>query len=141
MTDARITASIFPSLTYRDAPAAIEWLCRVFGFQKRLVVPGPEGTVMHSELSLGNGVVMIGSARPEQGRLDAETLGGVDCTISAYVADPDAHYAHAKAAGAVIRQELKDEEYGARGYMVEDCEGRPWYFATYVPGDHWDAEG
>ena len=58
-----------PGLSFDDAPAAIDWLCRVFGFTKRLVVPGPDGTVVHSELSLGPGVIMVSSPRPEQGRV------------------------------------------------------------------------
>ena len=65
----KTTAAIYPSLSYDDAPAAIEWLCRAFGFQKRLVVPGPGGTVLHSELSYGSDVViMVGSSKPRRRR-------------------------------------------------------------------------
>ena len=53
--------------------------------------------------------------------------------ISVCVEDPDAHFARAKAAGAEIIQELKSEEYGARGYMVKDLEGNHWYFGTCRP--------
>ena len=45
---------IDPSLTYDDAPGAIEWLCKAFGLTRRLIVPGPQGTIVHSELSLGS---------------------------------------------------------------------------------------
>jgi uncharacterized glyoxalase superfamily protein PhnB len=65
---ARSPGTLYPALTYDDAPAAIEWLCRALGFTKRLVVPGPNGTIMHSELSLGSGVIMV-SSPPEQGRI------------------------------------------------------------------------
>jgi len=141
MADAELVLSnIYPGLSYDDAPAAIEWLCRAFGFTKRLVVPGPDGTVMHSELSLGPGVIMVGSARPAQGRLSPRGLGGVNAVLAVQVDDPDVHFKHAKAAGAVILQEVKDEEYGARGYMAGDPEGNQWYFGTYRPGAHWKEE-
>ncbi len=133
----QIPSNIYPSLFYDDAPAAIEWLCRAFGFTKRLVVPGPNGTVLHSELSLGPGVIMVGSAKPERGLFSPRSLSGSNQGLSVQVDDPDSHYARAKAAGAVIVQEPKDEEYGSRGYLAKDPEGHQWYFATYRPGAHW----
>ncbi len=136
----RTSANIYPSLTYDDAPAAIEWLCRAFGFRKRLVVPGPGETVMHSELSVGPGVVMVSSPRPEQGRVSPRGLTGVSQALSVRVEDPDAHFVRAQAAGAVILRPLQDEDYGSRGYMVSDPEGHVWYFGTYLPGAWWDHE-
>ena len=133
-----ITATFYPSLTYDDPMAAIEWLERAFGFTRRLIVPGPNGTVMHSEMTFGNGVVMIGSAKPDERRQSPRSLGGSNQALSAYVADPDAHYKRAIEAGARITRELRDEEYGARGYMCEDPAGHIWYFGDYVPGAHWE---
>ncbi len=133
---------IYPSLTYADAPAAIDFLCRAFGFERRLVVPGPGGTVLHSELSLGpEVVVMVSSPKPEQRRLAPADLGpGTAHALSLWVPDPDAHHARAVAAGARILRDLQDEEYGGRGYMAADPEGHPWYFGSYRPGAWWDAE-
>ena len=63
-------ATVIPTLRYRDAPAAIEWLCRAFGFEKHLVVPGDDGTIAHAQLVFGNGMIMLGSARDDEfGRL------------------------------------------------------------------------
>ncbi|MBC8329650.1 MAG: VOC family protein [Planctomycetes bacterium] len=132
------STGIYPSLSYDDAPAAIEWLCRVFGFTQRLIVPGPDGTILHSELSYGPGVVMVSSARPDQGRLSPQALGGTTQALSVQVADPDAHHDHAVASGAEVVQELNDEDHGSRGYMVRDPEGHLWYFATYRPGGYWE---
>jgi uncharacterized glyoxalase superfamily protein PhnB len=56
--------------------------------------------------------------------------------LSLFVPDPDAHYATAMAAGASLVRPLRDEEYGARGYMVSDPEGHLWYFGNYRPGDY-----
>jgi hypothetical protein len=68
---AHTKATLIPVLRYRDAPAAIEWLCATFGFEKHLVVPGDNGSVAHAQLSFGNGMVMLGSVDNESpfGRL------------------------------------------------------------------------
>jgi uncharacterized glyoxalase superfamily protein PhnB len=128
--------TIFPCIYYNDAPAAIEWLARAFGFTKRLVVPGENGTIIHAEMSLGAGVIMPRSARPGMGLRSPQDLPAVNQMISVYVEDPDAHHAQAQAAGAEITQALKDEVQG-RGYGAKDLEGHPWYFGNYRPGAAW----
>jgi uncharacterized glyoxalase superfamily protein PhnB len=129
--------NFYPSFCYADAPRAIEFLERAFGFKRRLVVPGPNGTVMHSELEYEGGVIMVSSPKQERNWV---ALGkhGRSAAVCVRVTDPDAHFARAKAAGAVITQPLKDEEYGSRGYIARDPEGHEWYFGTYSPGAHWD---
>ena len=134
----RSPSDIYPSLTYDDAPAAIEWLCKAFGFTKRFVVARPDNRVEHSELSFGNGVVMISSSKVEEHRLSPKALAGVSNGLSVLVADPDAHHAVAMAAGARLERELRTEDYGARGYMVRDPEGHIWYFGNYRPGEYWE---
>jgi uncharacterized glyoxalase superfamily protein PhnB len=116
----RSPSDIYPSLTYNDAPAAIEWLCMAFGFTKRFVVPGPDNRVEHSELSIGTGVVMIGSPKPESGRLSPVGLAGVSQALSVFVEDPDSHFKVAIAAGARVIRELRTEDYGARGDLAPD---------------------
>lgn len=129
--------SIYPALAYDDAPAAIDWLERAFGFTRRLVVPGPAGTVAHSELSHGTGVIMVSSSKPEKHRVSPLGMRSVAQSICVRVDDPDEHYRRAKAAGAEIVEELADADYGSRGYMARDPEGHQWYFGTYRPGAHW----
>jgi uncharacterized glyoxalase superfamily protein PhnB len=129
--------TFYPSLTYDDAHAAIDWLERAFGFTRRLVVPGPDGTVAHAELSFGTGVVMVSSPKPDKGRVGPRGLAGVPQGVCVHVDDPDAHHRRARAAGAQILEELRDEDYGSRGYMARDLEGHAWYFGTYRPGGHW----
>jgi len=131
-------SDIYPSLTYADAAAAIEFLCRAFGFERRLVVPRDDGGVLHSELSLGTSVVMVSSPRPEDGRRPPGELGGLTCTLSLWIDDPDGHCARARAAGAKVVRDLADEEYGGRGSVAADPEGHLWYFGTYRPGGWWD---
>jgi len=129
--------TIIPGMRYRDAPAAIEWLCRAFGFEKHAVYPNPDGTIAHAQLSFGNGMIMLGSVvESEYGKLfkQPDEIGGAEIR-SAYVVvtDADAVYATAKAAGATIVIDIKDESYGGRGFSCHDPEGRLWNFGTYDP--------
>lgn len=133
----RTPSDIHPTLAYADATTAIAWLCRVFGFEERLVVPGAAGRVEHSELSFGTGVVMVGSSKQAFKRLAPGEPGGAPMLMSVYVDDPDAHHARAVAGGARVVQPLHTAEYGARGYMAEDLEGHLWYFGNYRPGEFW----
>lgn len=131
------TATVIPCLRYRNAPAAIEWLCQNFGFEKQLVVPHEDGTIAHAQLRFGNGMIMLGSVvDSEFGRLmkQPDEIGGAE-TQSAYliVADADAIYERAKAAGAEIVLEIKDEDYGGRGFSCRDLEGHLWSIGTYDP--------
>lgn len=127
-------ATIVPALRYRDAPAAIEWLCRVFGFEKHLVVPGDNGTIRHAQLSLGNGMIMLGSVRDDDLVKHPDEIGGAE-TQSSYVivTDADAVYESAKNAGAEIVMEIADQDHGGRLFSCRDLEGRLWNIGTYDP--------
>ena len=130
-------ANIIPNLRYYDTPAAIEWLCRAFGFEKHLVVPGEDGGIAHAQLVFGKGMIMLSSARDDEFSryLKPPRDFAGSGTQSAYliVADADAHYARAVAAGAPIVYDIKDEDYGGRGYSCLDLEGHLWNFGTYDP--------
>ncbi len=131
------TATVIPTMRYNDAPAAIEWLCEAFGFEKHLVVPGEGGTVVHAQLIFGNGMVMLGSARESEFdnlQKPPSSLGGaVSQSPYIIVEDADKHYARAVAAGAEIVMEIKDEDYGGRDYSCRDPEGHVWNFGSYDP--------
>jgi uncharacterized glyoxalase superfamily protein PhnB len=128
---------VIPCLRYRDAPAAIQWLCRVFGFEEQLVVPNEDGTIAHAQLSFGNGMIMLGSASDtEFGRLMKmpDEIGGAETQTSyVVVSDADLVYRQARAAGAEIILDIKDEDYGGRGFSCRDLEGHIWNFGTYDP--------
>jgi uncharacterized glyoxalase superfamily protein PhnB len=80
---------------------------------------------------------MVGSPKPDQGRLGPRSLPGMSESLCVHVDDPDAHFARAQACGATITRELRDEDYGSRGYMAKDVEGHEWYFGSYRPGAYW----
>jgi uncharacterized glyoxalase superfamily protein PhnB len=127
-------------LRYRDAPKAIDWLCRAFGFKKHLVVPGEGGTITHAQLTYGQGMIMLGSSHG--GGFDAlvkapEEVGAI-ATQSVYIVveDADAHLERARAAGAKIVLDIEDKDYGGRDYTCRDLEGHVWGFGTYDPWAH-----
>lgn len=133
------TSTVISTLRYRDAAAAIEWLCKAFGFERHLVVPGEGGTIVHAQLRFGNGMIMLGPAGGDAfGKLvrPPADLGGTTQSAYLIVDDADAHYARATAAGAEVVMPLLDADYGGRGYSCRDPEGQIWSFGTYDP---WDA--
>lgn len=121
--------TIYPSLRYRDAAAAIEWLEEAFGFSEHVVYRNDDGTIAHAELSYGPSLLMLGTAKDDKygSRVGQGWL---------YVAveDADAHCEKARRAGAEIVGELHDTDYGSRDYSARDPEGNLWNFGTYRPG-------
>lgn len=130
-------STIMPAMRYRDAHAAIEWLCKVFGFQQHAVYPGPNNTVGHAELTLGGGMIMLGSGKDDEHsrRFKSPSDLGDQETRSVYivVSDVDAVYARAKSAGSKIVRELQNTDYGSREFSVADPEGHSWSVGTYDP--------
>ena len=134
MTTSR--SSVIPTMRYRDAPKMLEWLCTAFGFERHFVVPGDDGTIAHAQLTHGNGMIMLGSAREDDwGKLVKPVADAGTTTGAAYVvvSDVDGHYARARAAGAEIVRELENTPYGSREYGARDPEGQVWDFGTYDP--------
>jgi uncharacterized glyoxalase superfamily protein PhnB len=133
------TSTVVPSLRYHDALAAIDWLIRAFGLEKKAVhLSADNCTVMHAELTFGNGMVMLGSVNNggEFDRLMAlpEEIG-LRNTHGIYliVTDADAVHATAKAAGATMILDIRDMEYGGRAFTCRDPEGHLWTIGTYDP--------
>ena len=130
-------ARIIPALRYRDAPAALDWLCRAFGFERHLVVPGPDGTIAHAQLRFRNSMVMLASVGDSPFdwlmRLPEQIGGAETQTCYVIVPDADAHHARATRAGAVILLDIKDQDLGGRGYTCRDPQGHIWSFGTYDP--------
>ncbi|KIT17544.1 VOC family protein [Jannaschia aquimarina] len=115
--------SIVPYLSYRDAALAIEFLTGAFGLSVVQIQKDESGTVVHAELSHGNGVVMLGT-----GELSKGSPG-----ILLVVDDVDAHHARAVAGGAEVVYGPESTEWGARRWRARDPEGHEWSFGTYQP--------
>jgi uncharacterized glyoxalase superfamily protein PhnB len=123
--------TIGPLLWYRDPRAAIAWLEKAFGFECRLLVEGDAGSVMHSELALGDGYIMV--VGPPSFPTSRSPLDLDGChTASTHIQLKDgieAHYARAQAAGAEITRELALQPYGDTVYTCRDLEQHPWSVA------------
>jgi uncharacterized glyoxalase superfamily protein PhnB len=126
-----------PALRYRNAPAAIEWLCSVIGFTRHAVYEEKDGKIGHAELALNGGMIMLGSAKDDEYsfRFKSPDEHGEIETRSAYivVADADAVYARAVEAGAKILRPIQDTPYGSREFTLRDPEGHSWGVGTYDP--------
>jgi uncharacterized glyoxalase superfamily protein PhnB len=127
-----------PCLRYRETSDAIDWLSEVFGFACQVAVPGIDGAIAHAQLTLGNGMIMIGSvsSEGEYGRLLAQPdeIGGREThTVYLVVNDVDRICERARAAGAVILEEPADTEFGSRGFLCRDPEGHVWNVGSYDP--------
>jgi PhnB protein len=133
--------TITPYLLYEDGNAAVEFLTSTFGFEEKVRSRSPEGRTWHAELALGDGLVYLGE--PGGDYRSPRRLGATTSSIYVVVDDVDAHYEHAKAAGAEIVDEPEDKDYGDRRYFARDPEGHEWFFAQrlrQVAPPEWGAE-
>ncbi|HWG68599.1 MAG TPA: VOC family protein [Steroidobacteraceae bacterium] len=131
----RISGSVF----YQDAAAAIDWLCAAFGFEVRLKVEGDGGRIEHSELTYGEGLIMVSQESPDSERLwkrsmrSPKSLGGASTqSMMIFVDDAQAHCAHARGHGARIVEEPATHDYGEDywtdlSYGALDLEGHLWW--------------
>jgi len=124
---------IYPRLAYRDPTKAVAWLTRAFGLREREAArfSGEDGAIRITEMELGAGLVMIGTA----GTHDLESpeqLGGRSQMVIAYVDRIDEHHERAREAGAEIVMALQDQPWGDRRYEALDLEGHRWYFAEHM---------
>jgi uncharacterized glyoxalase superfamily protein PhnB len=125
---------VWPSLRYRDANGAIRFLIEAFGFEEAVVYRSQDGArVDHAELRWpGGGGVMLGSLGGGAGGADLPMACG---SVYIVVEDPDALYSRARAAGATVLREIRDEDYGSREFSVRDPEGVLWSFGTWAGAD------
>jgi uncharacterized glyoxalase superfamily protein PhnB len=131
----RLSSSVF----YQDAAAAIDWLCDAFGFEVRLKVEGENGRIEHSELTYGEGLIMVGQESPDSERQwkrsmrSPKSLNGASTqSMMLFVDDAEAHCAHARARGARIVEEPATHDYGEdywsdRSYGALDPESHLWW--------------
>ncbi|HEX6229896.1 MAG TPA: VOC family protein [Solirubrobacterales bacterium] len=124
-------ASVYPSLRCADAAAAMDWLERTLGFERREDHRDEEGNVVHAELALGDAVVMLSTAGVGREPFRSHPTG---CSL-VYIASDEVEslYERAKEAGGDIALELTETDYGSRDFTLRDPEGNLWSFGTYRP--------
>lgn len=133
-------STIIPSLRYKDAHAAIDWLVRVFGFKRQAVYEGPNGTVAHAQLTHGGGMLMLGSASNQgdsaRTSISLEETGGRETVGLCLILTEEeclAVYDRVKAAGVRLVHELAAPEYGGKSFGCCDLEGHVWWVGSYNP--------
>ncbi len=138
MTDtSRRPATLHAYFSYRDAPAALRWLERAFGFETTLEFPDDRGGIMHAELRREDVTIVVfsdemGYDRPAR---KGETVGhGAYIAVDSEAA-VDAVFATAVEAGATAIWEPASTEWGNYRCRVVDLEGYEWTFGTHRPGE------
>ena len=123
--------TITPGLTVRDGAKAVEFYKRAFGAQQVFRMDRPDGRLMHAELQIGNSRIMLGEEYPQMGCQSPESLKGTPVSFYLYVADADAAFAQAIAAGAKAVKPVSDMFWGDRQGEVSDPFGHRWSVATH----------
>lgn len=129
-------STVISAMRYRDPHKMIDWLCDTFGFTRKAVHDDGNGGVTHAELTLGDGMIMLGSARDDDfAKVQKPAVANHLVTQSSYIVVPDADavYDKAKANGAIIVLEISDKDYGGRDFTCRDPEGQVWSIGTYNP--------
>lgn len=127
---------VIPSLIYEDAPRMIEWLCDTFGFSKRAVYENGKGGIAHAELTLGDGMIMLGSPSDNAfNRLQStpKALRGVSQSPYIVVDDAQAVFDKVALAGGMIVGEMRHNTESGDTFFCYDPEGYLWSIGTYNP--------
>lgn len=123
--------SVTPYLIIKGAAEAIEFYKKAFGATELLRVPGPDGTVGHAEIKIGDSPVMLADEFPEMGYRSPAALGGSPVSLMIYVDDVDAVFARSVSAGAKEERAVEDKFYGDRSGTLSDPFGHIWHIATH----------
>jgi PhnB protein len=124
--------SVTPAIVVRDAAKAIDFYKEAFGADEVDRMQGPDGSVMHAEIRIGDSIIMLGEENPMWQTKSPQTLGGVHGSLHIYVDDADAAFARAVAAGCEARYPMEDAFWGDRYGKVTDPFGHEWGLATRV---------
>jgi PhnB protein len=124
--------TLTPSLTVRDAERAIEFYKQAFGATEIGTMKGPDGKVMHSELKIGDSLLMLADEFPHFGSLSPQSIGGSASSLHIYVEDVDAAFDRAIKAGGKAEMPVADMFWGDRFGRLADPFGHKWSIATRV---------
>ena len=125
-------AGVTPYLIVRDAARMLEFYKNAFGATEVMRLPGPDGKIGHAEIKIGAGMVMLADESPERGHKSPLTVGGAPVGLMFYVADVNTQFPKAIAAGATVKEPLKDQFYGDRSGTLVDPSGHVWTIATHT---------
>lgn len=121
--------SITPYLMVREGARAIAFYREAFGALEVMRFNDPNGRIAHAEIRIGDSHVML--ADENEMFVGPQTLGGAGVSLVLYVADVDATFAQAVAAGATVRRAVADQFYGDRMGTLADPFGHVWSIGTH----------
>jgi uncharacterized glyoxalase superfamily protein PhnB len=124
--------SITPALAIRGAAEALEFYARAFGAEETFRMPGPDGTVAHAEMRIGDSAFMLGEECPDRGATAPSTIGGSPVSLHLYVRDVDASFARATGAGCKAELPPTDMFWGDRYAKLTDPFGHKWSIGTHT---------
>jgi predicted enzyme related to lactoylglutathione lyase/uncharacterized glyoxalase superfamily protein PhnB len=133
------TKTVMPHIVYRRLAEAIPWLSKTFGFTEHFRY-GDSAEPNGAQLHLGNAWVMVREARG--GEQVPAQIGSGTQSLTVFVENVEAHFRHAKSAGAKLVEDLHETEYGERQYAAEDLDGHHWLFSEHardVSPEEWGA--
>lgn len=119
-----------PHLVCRGAAAAIDFYVQAFGARELMRLAGPDGKIMHASIELNGGSVMLVDENLDYGMRSPQDLGGTPVTIHLVVADADAAFDRAVAAGATVHMPVAEQFWGDRYGVLEDPFGHVWAIAS-----------
>ena len=125
---------ITPAIIVNGAAKALEFYAQVFGATERSRFPGPDGTILHAEVEIGDSVLIVEDATPFMGT-QAPPAGGLEGTptfLYIYVEDVDAVIKRAVQLGATLKRPAQDQFYGDRDGFIVDPFGHGWTIASHV---------
>jgi PhnB protein len=120
-----------PYLVVRGGAAAIDFYKRAFGAKEVVRMAGPDGKIMHAELKIGDSMIMLGDECDMGGHRSPLSLGGTPIGLHVYVANVDAAFQQAVAAGAEPKMPPTDMFWGDRFSKLVDPFGHEWSLATH----------
>lgn len=124
--------TVTPSIVVKGAAGAIDFYRKAFGAEELMRFPGPDGSIMHAEIRIGDSVVMLGDEMPEQGGRSPKSIGGTPVSFFVYKENVDAAWKQAVDAGAKTIMPLADQFWGDRTGCLEDPYGHRWWLAQHV---------
>lgn len=124
--------TVTPYLSVKGAGAALDFYKRAFGAKEIMRMPGPNGTIGHAEIQIGDSRIMLADEFPQMGFVGPQTRGGTSVHLHLYIEDVDGRVAQAVAAGATVKRAVQDQFYGDRSGTIEDPFGHVWHLATHT---------
>ena len=119
-------------LAVEDAARAIDFYKEAFGAEETVRMPGPDGSVAHAELQIGDSKLMLSDPFPQSDVRPPTERGGPTASVFMYVDDADAVFERAQAAGATVAMPLENMFWGDRFGSLADPFGHVWSVATHV---------